>query len=151
MITEFLSYVPLLIKTLEKEKPKRIFEWGTGTSTAIMSMMLPDSEIISIEHSLRWYLFWKFKFRNVKNIKIIYIKDMEEYVNTPLLLDKFDFMFVDGRQRVKCLEVAKQKLNKNGKAMLHDTFRDKYKEGTDLFKIEEEERNTMLLKNGKVK
>ena len=149
MITEFLSYIPLLVKTLEKEKPKRIFEWSTGTSTAIISLMLPDSEIISVEHSLRWYWFWKFKFRNVENIKVVYVGDMIDYVTYPYSSRKYDFIFIDGRERMESLKVAKTILSKNGRVMLHDTFRKKYKEGTDLFKIEKEDRNTMLLSQSK--
>ncbi len=74
---------------------------------------------------------------------------MKEYVNYPFRFGKFDFMFVDGRERIKCLGAVRQKLNKNGKVILHDTFRKKYKEGTNLFKIEKEERNTMLLSQSK--
>lgn len=141
-LNDTYSYKSLLEKTLKEFKPKIILEWGSGKSTKLMRKLLPDSEIHSIEHQLKWYLLWKLTIHKVNLHRI----PLNNYPS-PNFPDKyFDFIFVDGRNRVECMKSSLELLKDNGLLMLHDSNREKYREGIKLFKIITEENNTMLMR-----
>jgi len=135
-----------MLKQVLGSNPKRILEWGPGHSTVLMNELCPDSEVISIEH-LKWYYDkWKDKVKS----KIILIEDKEgtdmpRYTNPPVD-GKFDLIFIDGRQRVKCLKKSLELLSDNGVVMLHDSERVEYREGIDLYDIIGEGIGTLCLR-----
>ena len=139
------SFVDMLRQVL-KRKPQRILEWGPGNSTLMMNKMCPDSEVISIEHLEWYYNEWKDRIKS----KILLIPDVEggtmpRYTNPPVK-GKFDLIFVDGRQRVRCMKRALKLLSKNGVVMLHDAERKEYKEGIALYNVIGEGDGTLCLK-----
>ena len=142
----FYNYIPMMIDHLQKHKPKRILEWGTGLSTEMLSVFCPESEIISYENKLSFYLFNKFKLIPFPNIKLYYVPNLKKYYRRPLKLGQFDFIFIDGRERANCLKIAKKIVKDDGFVMVHDYNREKYKKGIDLFKIVKKEEITILLK-----
>lgn len=124
---------------LRKVKPKRILEWGPGPSTVILAQECPDAEIITIEHQRIYYNIWSERLKIFSNVRVVLVESsedtpMDDYVNYPLE-GKFDFVFVDGRRRVRCLKRAKTLLNPGGAVLLHDAHREEYKEGTDIFNL----------------
>ncbi len=59
---------------------------------------------------------------------------MERY---PFFVGKeyvYDLIFIDGREREKCLVEAQRRLNVDGVAMIHDAERPQYKPFIDLYK-----------------
>lgn len=146
------SFMNLLKKWVIKIKPKNIFEWGPGYSTHIMRNMCPESYIVTMEHQQQFYDEWK-KTLNVtillreapesdrKNIKWKDYCEPEEFEK-----EKFDLIFVDGRERVRCAKWAKEHLNKNGVIILHDSERPEYDEVRKFLKVVEEESGTCVLK-----
>jgi predicted O-methyltransferase YrrM len=114
-------------------KPRIIFEYGPGESTKIMSKYDFVEVIESVEHDEAWYYKWK----DAKIDKCILTleKDLDKYPYTPLNNSKaYDLIFVDGRERPKCLEVARNILSHNGIVILHDAERAEYQDEINKFK-----------------
>ena len=62
----------------------------------------------------------------------------KSYINFPITAKKrFDLIFIDGRFRRRCLEVAFKSLNPNGLVILHDAERRQYHSSLPLFKFSE--------------
>ncbi len=122
------SYYPTLVKVLRECKPKKVLEWGSGRSTPFIASVVES--IDTVEHNPEWYG----RIPNRDNIYPILEPDLDLYPLTTGRYDKYDFIFVDGRQRVKCLKTSVGCLNDNGVVILHDSGRKKYKEGIDVYK-----------------
>lgn len=139
------SFKDALYKTLEAIKPKTIFEYGPGTSTSIMAIY-PSVELIdSVEHNQAWYN--KYKWEMPENVNIMYQPVLEVYPEVKGRMDKYDLIFVDGREREKCLYVAKDRLNEGGVVILHDAERPNYQEmiNTYKFRFWQDEGHTVCL------
>lgn len=149
---QYFTYIDLLEKYLKIIEPKRILEWGPGHSTRIMITKCPKAEIISYENEVKWFNKRNREFGN--RVKLVLaeapINDRKRLAwkkyTTPSIKDKFDLIFVDGRQRVQCMKTATKLLNKNGVLILHDSNRKVYKPGIELFDVVEKDRNTICLK-----
>ena len=149
---KYFTYIPLLEKYLARLKPKRILEWGPGHSTRIMITKAPKAEIISYENEAKWFHKRNREFGNKAKIVLAEAptEDRKQFAwkkyTDPLVEGKFDLIFVDGRERVRCMKTATKLLSKNGVLILHDANRGAYREGIALFDIVERDRNTLCLK-----
>ena len=144
------SFKKLLTKWCHKIEPKRILEWGPGESTIVM-LEECAGDITTIEHDNKWYLIWKEKL-DCGRCKLLLIPDdedgpMDNY-SSPPVKGKFDLIFVDGRQRVKCMNFAKEHLSPSGVVIVHDAERSEYSKGIDLFgELErDEDKGTVVLR-----
>lgn len=122
------SFMGLLKKYLLQKKPRRILEWGSGLSTILMAIYMPNAQIITLEHNVRWFLYWTHHFQGLPNIKMYPLRIDGNYIEAPLAMGKFDLIFIDGldETRAACLEVAAQVLNENGIVVIHDGEREYY-------------------------
>ena len=127
------SFKVALYKVLEALNPKTVFEYGPGTSTSIMAIYPSIETIDSVEHNQAWFNKWRWEMP--ENVKLIYQPNMELYPETPGRCDKYDLIFVDGREREKCLYVAKSRLNEGGVVILHDAERPNYQEPMRFYKF----------------
>jgi len=106
----------------------RCLEWGSGRST----LWFPsgkDLTWLSIEHDKEWFN----KLHNTnKNVKIVLL-DFPEYLTYPT--GKFDFILIDGIQRVNCAKQVKERglLANGGVMFLHDCGRERYKPIFEMF------------------
>jgi len=116
---------------LEERKPTRVLEWGSGGSTIYWPKLFPDIEWFSIEHNPDYAQALKGKTpANVTLLQLDYPAYHElkaEDVGT------FDLIIVDGRKRVRCLDVARDLLNPGGAAILHDAGRERYAPARDYY------------------
>ncbi|MBN2735965.1 MAG: hypothetical protein JXR70_03220 [Spirochaetales bacterium] len=138
-MAKFDSYKEPLTKVLELVKEKtnlpRIVEYGPGGSTKLMKQIIPDSIIVTVENKLKWYNKYKEEFSRFKNnnLKIFYCKLSQDYVEKPSEVvdsNSADLIYIDGRQRVRCLRLAKELLKKKtGLIVLHDAERKRYRPG----------------------
>lgn len=127
------SFKDSLYRVLKAVNPRYIFEYGPGVSTGIMALY-PSVELIdSVEHNESW--FNKYRWEMPDNVNIVYQPSMELYPETPGRRDNYDLIFVDGREREKCLYVSRGRLILNGVVMLHDAERPSYKEMIDTFRF----------------
>lgn len=127
------SFAPTLYKVLDAIKPKRVFEYGPGTSTKIMAMYPTVDWVDTVEHDKAWYE--KYRWEMPDNVAFHFQPNMELYPETSGRYDKYDLIFVDGREREKCLYVSRGMLEPNGVVMLHDAERPSYKEMIDTFRF----------------
>lgn len=135
------SYSDTLYAVLDEFKPARIFEWGPGTSTQIMALHSSVKSVTSVEHE---EIFYDMVERlRLPNVMLQCLPNFDEYVGA-LGLENYDLIFVDGRDRSRCLLAAK------GHApviLLHDAARSEYRDSVNQYsyKIWSDEGNTVLL------
>jgi len=148
----FYSFQGMLVRWIHHavppNGPMRILEWGPGASTLWMRRELPDAEIWTYEHAHKWWDHWKHEFEKegLKNVHLFYIPDEKEYPIAPKDLGlKFHFIFIDGRQRVRCMETALELLEEGGYVMLHDSTRGEYAPGKALFEMVMEDMDTAVM------
>lgn len=113
---------------LEYEKVD-VLEWGAGYSTKYFPEMLQKAGIdytwTSIEHDEKW--FDEVRQWGIKNVTMILAgKESKEYLEPS---GQYDVIYVDGRNRVKCLQHAKKLLKPDGIVILHDAERPRYAPG----------------------
>lgn len=135
------SYSDSLYAILDEFKPAKVFEWGPGTSTQIMALHKSVMCITSVEHEHIFYDMIE-RFR-IPNLILRYEPDMEKYADS-IGDETFDFIFIDGRDRGKCLELA---MERSPLVMLHDASRADYRDDVDAypFQIWTDDGNTVTL------
>ncbi|MBX4189767.1 hypothetical protein KW791_00495 [Candidatus Parcubacteria bacterium] len=115
------SYAETLYAILDEFKPRVCFEWGPGTSTQIMALHPSVQRLDSVENEQIFYdLIERLHYDNVN---FHYFREMDEYVEA--LKGNYDFVFIDGRDRSRCLDVAKKH---SPIVMLHDAARSDYRQ-----------------------
>jgi len=126
------SFKDTLLRVLNILNPKTVFEYGPGVSTMMIASH-PGVEIVdSVEHDPAWYE--KYKWTMLDNVRITLQPILSVYPETEGRSDKYDLIFVDGREREKCLFVARGRLNAGGAIMLHDAERPSYQDMINSFK-----------------
>lgn len=127
----FYSFQDLLtnwinLVEVENDETMRILEWGPGTSTILMLKQIENCEIWTYESDELWYDYYKGKLP-IHNVHLFHVPLEDGYCDAPRELGlKFHFIFVDGRSRVKCLEVARDLIEDGGYVLLHDSPRNEY-------------------------
>ena len=121
-----LFYFRNLLKRFDKVD---VLEWGSGRSTKYFPEFLQENNIEytwhAMEHDKGWYDH--VKDFNTKGVELTFgDKDSDDYLKPE---GKYDVIYVDGRNRVKCLQYAKEILKPGGFVLLHDAQRERYKEG----------------------
>ena len=144
------SYREMLSKWCCVVNPKKILEYGPGKSTELMRMFCPEAEITSIENDVKWY---KEAVKLESDLTHIVLAEApEDDRNDPRWLDyicqsgMFDLIFIDGRERVRCLVWAREYIKPNGVIILHDSEREEYQPGIELFDKLEEWGGTVVLR-----
>ena len=112
-----------LVQICRELNPKNILEWGPGKSTEIMYFECPNASIFTNEHSKKYYERAIALYSDMASIRYA---TGDEYISVS---GKYDLIFVDGRQRVKCLIAAYLVLNQGGAIILHDAERERYQPG----------------------
>ena len=111
----------------------KVFEYGSGNSTLWLSQRV--SEVVSVEHDERWYT--KMHDKMPSNVKYLYhsLTYGGSYSQEVLKVEyagKFDIVFVDGRDRARCLQNCLSALKEDGVVILDNAERQYYKAGTDF-------------------
>ncbi len=106
-----------------------VLEWGSGNSTKYFTKFLASKGIPytwdAVEHDKSWYE--AIRRQELPNVNMIYAeRDSKQYYD---MNRKYDVIFVDGRNRRKCLIKAKQLLKPGGVVLLHDADREYYHPG----------------------
>lgn len=144
-MAEFLSFEKLLRKWLRKIQPEYILEWGMGHSTKIMLEECPDAKIDTFEHDINWFKkYYEVLRPHFKNVNTYYFPLDKGYATFPYR--HYDLIFIDGRMRVECMKTSKKIIDNEGVVILHDSERERYKEGIKLFTILEESEGTTVMK-----
>lgn len=97
-----------------------ILEFGAGNS--IIWFSSKTKNLITIEHDPIWYQ----KIKSQINTEIRLIPRPYNHVYDEFPDEFFDFILVDGRDRVKCVESAHKKIKPNGILILDNSERERY-------------------------
>lgn len=119
---------PEYVKYMENLLDGDVLEWGIGKSTKYFTDKLREKGVkftwTGIEHNKEW--FDRVSKWNTGAKLILADKDSREYLEPR---GKYDVIYIDGRNRVKCLQSAKKLLKPGGIVLLHDAQRGKYHAG----------------------
>ena len=127
-----------------------ILEWGPGDSTQLMLDERPAAMITTYEHDPHWFQVAKKRFCHEENITLRYRTLESNYHTHPLTMDrKFDLIFIDGRNRVKCCMTAEKLVADHGYVLLHDANREEYRNGVRLFEVIKIESDTAVMRKKK--
>jgi len=109
-------------------KDMHCLEFGAGASTKWLADRV--SHLISIEHDSEWI---KKVSESLPGNVTLHQHNRDYSVYVSIFPDEhFDFILVDGRDRVNCVKEALPKLKKGGYLMLDNSEREEYKESIDL-------------------
>ena len=92
-----------------------------------------------MEHDLKWVniVEERIRNRNIKNVDLNSVsRENDEYSNfiNKFENDYFDLIFIDGRDRVKCIKNSIAKLKPGGILVLDNSERDRYNAGKRLLR-----------------
>lgn len=151
--------IEMIEDLLRNLNPKNVLEWGAGNGTFYFTNFLsPNSSWISVEHNKEWAN--AVAKRNMKsNVEIVCkepnnepfkdayfglvdykvndgnLEDFKDYIQYPAERGVlYDFILIDGRARVDCLNKSKDMLSENGIVLLHDANRPQYHEAFKQYK-----------------
>lgn len=117
------SFLDFIEGRLNKEQ--NLFEYGSGNSTLFFAKQVQF--VRSIEHDEKWYHKIKPTLPSNAHISHISIANKQAYETAILQENKnYDIILIDGRERLKCLKNAVQRLTPQGVVILDDTERPKY-------------------------
>ena len=113
-------------------KDLTLLEYGSGNSTLFFAKHL--LHIRSIEHDEDW--FNKIKTQVPKNATITHIPLINQQYEKAVLEETkhYDIVLIDGRERIKCLKNATQRLTDKGVVILDDAERPQYQEAFSFMK-----------------
>lgn len=124
----WFTYPSIAFLTGRIRSDMSVFEYGSGNSTLWWSTKV--SELVSCEHDLEWYNF--FKERVPSNVSYIH-RDLENgggYCKAILQFDdNFDIVVIDGRDRVNCAKNLLPKLHDRGVIVWDNSDRQRYEDG----------------------
>jgi len=106
----------------------RILEFGSGGSTLMFAKLLePDGHIFSVEHNFDF--FDRIKHKIPKNATLQYVINEKDYVMS--FINNIDLIFIDGIRRDLCMINS---VNRAPYIMIHDSEREEYQSGFEMFK-----------------
>ncbi len=116
---------------LSSRKLVNVLEFGSGASTLWFNNQANINKIISVEHDQNFFNFLKPKLIGNKVTQFCLPKPYNEICLK--LKDKFDIIFVDGRNRNKCFASSLPLLKNDGIIVFDNTERDYYSPSFDLW------------------
>ncbi len=142
--------IEVINEILTRLRPRRCLEWGSGYSTAYFPRFIPSfAGWMSIEHDESWVSTVRGVTRN-PNVTLTHIPpdrypftdlygdgtedDLRSYVNYPTGKGLFDFILVDGRGRMACVQKAAEILDPQGVMIMHDANREMYAKSSNEFR-----------------
>lgn len=111
------------------------FEWGSGSSSIWIANRV--ASLFTVEHNPNWANMVQEAIQVTGLNEKVYLFQATLTVNysTPILLfpdEHFDAIFIDGKERVACLENALPRLKSKGLVCIDNTEREHYREGTEV-------------------
>lgn len=124
--------IAALREILFARKPKRVLEWGAGGSTLYWPALFPEIDWWSVEHNPAYAQALEGRLPpSVTLLHLTYPKYHE--LQAPDVGGLFDLIIVDGRRRVRCLDIARDLLALGGAAILHDAGRERYAPAREFY------------------
>lgn len=112
------------------------FEFGSGYSTIWLGQRVKF--LTSVEYQLKWYkkIHMILKKYRLNNVKLLYEPNLKFF---PMVIRRcynatLDFVFVDGRERVRCVQRSYIKVKPGGILILDNSERPRYHSVFELLK-----------------
>lgn len=103
----------------------RVLEWGPGRSTHQFLRSGRISKLLAIEHNQQWWYRLNSQLGDVADrVNLLLIEDLRIYVD--IADGRYEIIFIDGRQRRRCIQKAKELVTTDGIVLLHDAEREQY-------------------------
>ncbi len=102
-----------------------LFEYGSGYSTLFFAARV--AQVISVEHEPK--IANKLEVSLPSNVELLYrpVRDIDAYCQAILESgERYDLVVIDGRERVRCAELASSALSQRGVILLDDSQRGEY-------------------------
>lgn len=113
------------------DRSQSLFEYGSGYSTRFYAQLA--GHVTSVEHHQGWYQ--TVAGDKPDNVVLLHLplSDTEAYCQSiARCQQRFDVVVIDGRERVRCMAVARDYLSDRGVMLLDDSLRERYQEGVDM-------------------
>jgi hypothetical protein len=124
-------------------RPRNCLEWGAGYSTVYFPEFLSaEASWTSIEHEETWVREVSSRIRRT-GIRVHHVpperypwtdadddgtvEDLKSYVGFPSGMQELDFILVDGRARMACMDKATEIVSETGVVVMHDANRTIYR------------------------
>lgn len=125
------SVIDFIVPRLRKNF--KVFEWGAGNSTLFWSQYV--KEVVSVEYDSEWYEQMKKVIPSNVKLKFCELEYGGEYCKKVLEENyTFDIILIDGRDRVRCVYSAIERLSEDGIIIWDNSEREYYKEGYDFLR-----------------
>jgi hypothetical protein len=135
-------------------------EWGAGESTKLIAefarrndaslfLSIDDNAeyLAKVANSIPPFSFLQFQHLDLQGPSYSQNDHGCNYSSYPADMGhRFDFALIDGRRRMECALVAARVLWPDGRALLHDWRRSRYACVRDIFDVEEEGRQFLVLR-----
>jgi hypothetical protein len=135
-------------------------EWGAGESTKLIAgfarrndaalfLSIDDNAeyLAKVAKSIPPFSFLQFQHLDLEGPSYSQDDHGCNYSSYPVDMGhRFDFVLIDGRRRMECALVAARVLWPDGRALLHDWRRSRYAYVRDIFDVEEEGRQFLVLR-----
>lgn len=105
---------------------QQCLEWGSGGSTVYFPRIHNSLNWLAVEHNGNWVK--KIQPELPANASVVWVPENEWYVDCVKHSRVFDFILIDGLQRERCLEIARQIVSEDGIIVLHDAGRQEYQD-----------------------
>lgn len=105
-----------------------VFEYGCGQSTFWWTRRV--AKVVAVEHERTWYKEMKDRLPGNADLHLAELDGTGSYSNAPAAHpQKFDVVVIDGRDRVRCAEIAVDCLNPDGVIIWDNSNRPRYAPG----------------------
>ncbi len=128
----FMTY-PLIRFLEERVDPSvRVFEYGSGFSTLWWAARV--TEVVACEHNPDWHA--RISAQAPPNARIVLAsRENGDYAGYAARFPQhFEFLVIDGRDRVECARRSLECLKPSGVVIWDDIHREKYQEGSDFLR-----------------
>lgn len=131
-VLPWLNYAMIDFLGNRLNKNMSVFEYGAGYSTLFFAQRV--GKIVSLEYNPEWVKTVRQLISKLDNSALLYRSLDANYVESILEYDDaFSLVLIDGRERVRCSEVAMKKLAPDGVVILDDSKRDRYAEIRQMY------------------
>lgn len=115
-------------------QPKNCLEWGSGISTVYFPGEHPSIKLwLAVEHN--GHYLNHIRYMCPPNVQTLWVLPGSSYADVVQRSNReFDFIFIDGLDRIKCLENALRIVSKKGIILLHDAGRKEFSGVIDKYK-----------------
>lgn len=118
--------VDIIDHLLIQHAPNHCLEWGSGGSTLYFPTLSTVNSWLAVEENGHYVEYLKPLINDKTHV--IWAAKNEWYVDCVKHSRNFDFILIDGYDRERCLEVAREIVSKDGIILLHDSGREEYQE-----------------------